>query len=221
MRNRPGGSRSEPGERRAVLAAVRRRSEFGALAAALGIAACATATLPTPEVAARARSIGSYSARLRVSLSGPQLRARTRALLAFRRPDALRIEVPGPTGARLVVVMRGGRLWAVFPGERAVFESAATSAELADLLGVALSPTEMMDLLVGVPSSRLRGYQARWGPLLPREVEALLPDGARLRIGVEEPDTAGLIADAAFAVPPHDGYRSVGAEEARQLWSRP
>lgn len=191
------------------------------MAAALGIAACATASLPNPEVAARARSVGSYSAWLRVSLSGPQLRARTRALLAFRRPDALRIEVPGPTGVRLVAVMRGGRLWAVFPGQRAVFESAATHDQLADLLGVALSPVEMMDLLVGVPSSRLRGYKARWGPLLPREVEALLPDGARLKIGVEEPDTAALLADAAFESPPHDGYRSVGADEARRLWSRP
>ena len=46
-------------------------------------------------------------------------------LLAFRRPDALRIEIPGPAGARLVAVARGDRLWAVFPAERAVYYGAA------------------------------------------------------------------------------------------------
>lgn len=181
--------------------------------------ACATASLPPPAVLARARGVGSYSARLRVSLRGPELRARTRALVAFRRPDALRIEVPGPTGVRLVAVTRAGRLSAVFPAERAVFEGAASPEELEALLGVSLSPAEMMDLLVGVASSRLREYSVRWGPLLPREIEALLPDGARLKVGVEEPDTAAVIAEAAFDTPPHDGYRSIGGPEARRLWS--
>jgi hypothetical protein len=59
-----------------------------------------------------------------VSVSGPEVRGRSRVLLAFRRPDALRIEIPGPAGARLVAVVRAGRLTAVLPAERAVPDAA-------------------------------------------------------------------------------------------------
>ena len=52
---------------------------------------------PAPDVADRARSAASYSGSLRVSLKGPGLRARTRALVAFERPQKLRT----PSAARL------------------------------------------------------------------------------------------------------------------------
>jgi len=95
---------------------------------ALGVAGCAGRwTVPDPTVVASAAATSSYSARLRISLDGPTLRARTPVLLAFRRPDALRIEVPGPAGPRLVAVASGDRLWAVFPAERAFFSGAAPS----------------------------------------------------------------------------------------------
>ena len=182
--------------------------------------ACATVSLPPPaDVAARAREAASYSARLRVSLKGPGLRARTPALVAFRRPDGLRIEVPGPAGPRLVAVAGGGRLVAVFPGERAVYAGEARASQLEALLGVALEPAEVMDLLVGVPSPRLRRYVAAWGPALPRRIEATLPDGGTLKATVEDPEMGTALLDAAFAEPPHEGYRSVDAEEARSLWS--
>lgn len=182
--------------------------------------ACATVwRLPPADVAARARETPSYSARLRVSLKGPGLRARTPALVAFRRPDGLRIEVPGPAGPRVVAVARGGRLVAVFPAERAVYAGEARASQLEALLGVALEPAEVMDLLVGVPSPRLKRYAAAWGPSLPRRIEATLPDGATLKATVEAPEAGAALPDAAFAEPPHDGYRSVDAEEARSLWS--
>jgi len=191
------------------------------LVPALLISACATVPVPPPpDVAARARETSSYSARLRVSLKGPSLRARTPALVAFRRPDGLRIEVPGPAGPRLVAVARAGRLVAVFPAERAVFAGEASAAELEALLGVALEPAEVMDMLVGVPSPRLKRYVAAWGPALPRRLEATLPDGAVLKASVEDPEAGAALPDAAFAEPPHDGYRVVDADEARTLWSR-
>ena len=99
-------------------------------------------------------------------------------LLAFRRPDALRIEVPGPAGPRLIAVASEGRLWAVFPADRAVFTGAATEADFEALLGVALTPREVMDLLVGVPSPRSRAYEARWRGPLPARIDA---DAARRR----------------------------------------
>jgi hypothetical protein len=199
-----------------------RAAALAALPVALAIltlSACATASLPPPAaVAQRAAAARSYSARLRVTLRGPELRGRTAALLGFRRPGALRIEIPGPAGPRLVAVAHEGILTAVFPGERAVFRGEATAEGLEDLLGVALSPAEVMDLLVGSPSPRVRDYRARWGPSLPREVQVTLPDGGRLKVGVESATLDPDLPDAAFAEPPHEGYRTVDAAEARRLW---
>jgi hypothetical protein len=193
------------------------------LAAALvgGSAACASLpSRPPPEAAERVRRAGSYSASLRVTLKGPELRGRTSALVAFRRPDRLRIEVPGPSGARLIAVSEGGRLAAVFPGDRAFFEGSAGPADLEALLGIALAPSEVIDLLVGAPSARLREYRAGWKNGLPRRVHAVLPDGAKLDVTVLEADLDPPLPDAAFAVPAHAGYRRVQADEARTLWEQ-
>jgi hypothetical protein len=199
------------------------RTRSGASAPAFALAAlacgCATASLPPPAATReRARAAASYSAALRVSLKGPGVRVRTRALVAFERPDALRVEIPGPTGARLVAVTRDGELAAVFPGERAVYRGAATAADLEALLGVPLTPGEVMDLLVGAPSPRLRAYRAWWGPSLPRQIDATLPDGGRLKVSVEDAEAGVALRPEAFVAPAHDGYRVVGADEARGLW---
>jgi hypothetical protein len=154
-----------------------------------------------------------------VSLRGPELRARTAAIVAFRRPDALRVEVPGPTGPRVVAVARDGRLAAVFPASRAWFRAEATRASFESLFGIALEPGEVMDLLVGVPSPRLRAYQAGWSAELPRNIVATLPDGGRLKIDVDDAETGVDLAERAFEAPPVAGYREVDAEAARRLWS--
>jgi len=181
---------------------------------------CATAPAPpSPAVAERARAARSYTASLRVSLRGPSLRARARVLVAFSRPGALRLEVPGPGGARLVAVTRDGALAAVFPAERAVFKDEATAATLDALLGVALSPEEVIDLLVGVPSPRLRDYRAEWGPALPSRIEATLPGGTRLEAKVDDATAGVELPPQAFEEPPHAGYRRVDREEARRLWT--
>jgi hypothetical protein len=174
---------------------------------------------PPADVSRRAQGASSYSARVSVSLRGQGLRARTKALLAFERPDSLRIEIPGPTGARLLAVARSGRFTAVFPNERAVFKGAADAAELEAVLGVGLTPSEVMDLLVGVAPPRTR-YRARWGRSLPQKIEAFFDDGGHLKVVVEDADIGVRLSEAAFQPPPHLGYREVDAEEARALWSR-
>jgi hypothetical protein len=200
-----------------ILSVARALSALGVLAAF----GCASRTLPpSPQIVEQARGASTYSARLRVSLRGPELRARTPALVAFQRPDALRIEIPGPTGARLAAVVRDGRLVAVFPADRAFFEGSATEEELESLLGIKLTPAEVMDVLVGSGSPRLRAYDVRWGPALPREVKAVLPDGAQLSLHMEEAEAGLALPGQAFAVPPHAGYRVLDREEARSLWSR-
>jgi len=150
-------------------------------------------------------------------VKGTDLRGRSRVLLAFRRPDALRIEIPGPAGARLVAVARRGRLTAVLPGDRAFLEAAATAEELESLLGVALTPPELMDVLVGKAPPGLREFKASWGDTLPRRVQAVLADGTRLDARVDEADKDVALPEAAFEPPPHPGYRPVDAAEARRL----
>lgn len=189
---------------------------------ALFSAACASAArAPAPDLLQRVQAARSFSGRLRLSLKGPELRGRAGVLLGFERPDALRVEIPGATGARLIAVTRDGRVAAAFPGDRAFFEGAATPDALEALLGVGLAPSEVMDLLAGTASPRLRGYQARWGPLGPRVIEATLPDGARLKVTVEDAEYAVSLPPEAFADPPHAGFRTVDAAEARSLWSSP
>lgn len=197
------------------------RALFLALSPALLITACASVPrVPSPEVRARAAAASVYSGTLRVDLRSPEFRGRARVFLAFRRPDALRVELPGPTGPRLVAVAKDGGLSAVFPAERAVFRAGATPEDMEALFGVALSPAEIADLLVGVRPTRLTGYEVRWGPAMPREVRAVLPDGGRLAAKVEEAEIDAEVPPAAFAEPPHEGFRVVDAAEARRLWSR-
>jgi hypothetical protein len=189
------------------------------LAAIAAIAwGCATARLPPPEVLAAAHEARSYSASLRVSVKGPELRGRARALLAFERPDALRLEVPGPGGLQLLAVARDGRLTALLPRERAVFQGPADGAAFEALLGIELTPREVMDLLVGAPVPRLASCRTSWGPRLPRRVEARLADGTRLDVRVEDAEAGGPLPAGAFEAPRHAGYRSVDAREARRLW---
>jgi hypothetical protein len=195
----------------------RHHPRLEAAAALLVLSACARAALPSPEVVRAASQLSSYSASLQVSVSGGALRGRSRALVAFRRPDALRIELPGPSGARLVAVTRAGRLTAVLPSERAVLEAEASAAGLESLIGIALRPDELMDLLVGVAPAGAREYEARWGRTLPRRVDSVLGDGTKVRATVEEADAGGDLAVAAFDAPPHEGYRAVDADEARRL----
>lgn len=188
--------------------------------AACTAAACAHFRPAPPEVASAARALPSYSATLRVSLRGADLRGRGRVLMAFTRPDALRVEVPGPGGLRLLAVARAGKLWAVFPGEAAWFEGPAEAEQMDALLGLALAPHEVIDLLLGHPPARLRGFRADWDTRLPRHIEATLPDGTHLSVKVDEVEAPASLPAAAFAEPRHDGYRRLDADEARSLWSR-
>jgi hypothetical protein len=142
---------------------------------------------------------------------------RARALVAFSRPDALRLELPGAAGARCIAVARGCDLVAVFPGERALWQGDATAEEMEALFGLRLAPAELMDLLVGVPSPRLQEYRASWGGELPRRFRARTSDGSRLEAVVESADLDPPIALAAFERPRCDGCRRVDAPEARRL----
>ena len=197
-----------------------RRSTAFAVAASLAAAGCASVRLPTPEVRASAAAAVSYSARLSVRFSGPRGRVRATVLAAFARPDSLRVELPGPGGARLVVVAAEGTLTAVFPGERAVFEGHATAEDVEAVLGVALTPAEIMDLLVGAPGPRIADARVRWGERYPRRISGRLTDGTSLDVKTQAVEAPAALSAGAFSVPPHQGYRAIDADEARNMWVR-
>jgi hypothetical protein len=152
-----------------------------------------------------------------VSVHGAELRGRSRALVAFRRPDNVRIEIPGPSGARLVAVTAAGKLTAVLPGERAMLESAAGPQQLEALIGIALAPPELMDVLVGAPPNSVRTYRVDWGQALPSRVRAELLDGTKLDAKVDEAEQDVELPKAAFEPPPCPGCRTIDADEARRL----
>jgi hypothetical protein len=163
--------------------------------------------------------VSRYSARLHVSFSGPQGQARGDALVAFERPDRLRIEVPGPTGARLVILASGGQLTAVLPRERALHRGPASREELGRLLAVTLAPSEIMDLLSGLPPPSVELRRLKWKGGLPEDIGGRLEDGTSLRIRVRDRSLDEL-SEHAFEEPRCPGCRLVDAEEARELVTR-
>jgi hypothetical protein len=189
------------------------------LALAAGATGCAARSAPPPApVLESARALSTYSAELRAKVGGLGV-PRLTVLVGFARPDRLRFEIPGPAGVRLIAVAHAGVLTAVFPVERAVYEGEAEPRVLAEVLGVALAPKDVMDFLVGTSPASVQGYRADWGPALPRRVRGRLDDGTRLDVHVNDPISNPKLAAAAFTPPPHEGYRWVTAGEARALWT--
>lgn len=182
-------------------------------------AGCATLRPAPPGAAESLRAAATFTGRLRVSVRRHGLRGGVTALVGYRRPDALRVEIPGPMGARLIAVARDGRLTAVFPAERAVYEGPATDAGMEALLGIALTPQEVIALLSAQWSPRLRYFRVGWGPVLPSRLIAGLPDGTRLQVDVQEGEAGVEIPARAFDTPEHVGYRAIDVDEARSLWT--
>lgn len=200
----------------------RRIGRVWALAAmASACVGCATLKPATPAAMEAARALPSYSATLKVGLSGPTRRGRTRALVAWVRPGDLRVEIPGPGGVRLLAVAHNGQLSSVFPGERAYFEGPADAATLQALLGIVLAPEAMIDVLAGAGSTHVSDYRADYRAGLPRRLEARLSDGSRLRVVVEDVQAPITLPPAAFEPPARPGYRRLGLEEVADLWAHP
>jgi len=118
------------------------------------------------------------------------------------------------------VVAAGGRLTAVFPAERAVFEGRSTADDIDAVLGVALAPDEIMDMLVGVPGPRIADARVAWGDRFPSRVSGRLADGTSFVVKAQAIETPGTLPAAAFLPPPHPGHRAIDADEARDMWVR-
>ena len=99
-----------------------------------------------------------------------------------------------------------------------MLESAATAADLEALLGVALSPAELMDVLVGMAPP---GPARLPGPLGRDAARAASRrcsrTATRLVATVDDAEAGVELPEAAFDAPPHAGYRPIDAAEARRL----
>lgn len=191
-----------------------------ALCGGLLAAGCASLPAASPAARAEAQRATTYTANLRVSMRGPELRGRADAVVGFRRPDALRVELPAGAGLRLLAVAQGERLVVAFPGERSYYEGAATAEAFGSLLGVALAPADLMDVLLGLTPTRVRALDVQWGPIAPSRVVAQLHDGTRLEAKVREPELGRPLGDGAFAPPSTAGWQRLTMDEARGRWAR-
>ncbi len=123
-----------------------------ALALLASLQACATtpsgggARLGTPEAAR------GYRALFRVGVEGPGGKSHFRMAVALMPPDRLRLEFFGPIGGpRLVVASDGASAIALLPADRAYESGRADPERLDRLLGLPLTPAELVALLTGRP----------------------------------------------------------------------
>jgi outer membrane lipoprotein-sorting protein len=82
--------------------------------------------------------------------SGPEGRFSATLLVAFERPDKLRVELLAPFGgSRWLAVVRGEEVTVLFPSRREFLRQAAVSEVLAALVGVRWEAGEVMAVLSG------------------------------------------------------------------------
>ena len=91
-----------------------------------------------------------YQAVARIRGRGPQGRFSASLLVAFERPDRLRVELLGPLGgSRWIAVVTGGEITVLFPSRREFLQERAVPEVLAALVGVRWGADEIMAVLSG------------------------------------------------------------------------
>jgi hypothetical protein len=97
------------------------------------------------------QSVARYQAVLKVSGKGPEGRFNATQILIFERPDRVRVELLGVFGStRWIVVTSGGEVLVWFPSRHEYLRDSRVKEVVGALLGVALSPEEVMAALAGV-----------------------------------------------------------------------
>jgi hypothetical protein len=102
------------------------------------------------DLAGSARGVQRYQAVLKVRGEGPDGRFSATEVLIFQRPDRVRVELLATFGpSRWIAVTRDGRITVLFPKTREYLEESAVEDVVAALLGIRLSPPEVMAILDG------------------------------------------------------------------------
>jgi hypothetical protein len=91
-----------------------------------------------------------YQAVLRVRGKGPEGKFRATQVIVFERPDRVRVELLGAFGpSRWIAVTASGEITVLFPGRREYLEETAVEDVVGALIGIPLSPPEVMAILAG------------------------------------------------------------------------
>ncbi len=95
-------------------------------------------------------SVQRYQAVVRVRGKGPEGKFRATELIIFERPDRVRVELLATFGAsRWIAVASDGEITVLFPRGRQYLEESAVEDVVGALLGIRLSPIEIMAILAG------------------------------------------------------------------------
>lgn len=98
----------------------------------------------------QALAVARYQAVVRVRGRGPEGRFSGTLMVAFERPERLRVELLGPFGSsRWIALVAEGEITVLFPSRREFVRESAVPAVLDALVGVGWSPDEAMAVLAG------------------------------------------------------------------------
>jgi hypothetical protein len=111
---------------------------------------------------ARRAAIRSLRARVQIRSGLGQVWAREAVVI--ERPSAVRVDVLSPFGLALALGTDGETLWVFPPQERLRYQGAATPENLARFLGAAVSSTDLVDVLLGLPPERTASGPLRFEP---------------------------------------------------------
>jgi len=96
------------------------------------------------------QAIARYQAVLKVRGEGPEGRFSVTELVAFERPDRVRVELLATFGAsRWIAVTDRGEITVLFPRSREYLQESAVEDVVSALFGIRLRPEEVMSVLAG------------------------------------------------------------------------
>ena len=113
------------------------------------------------QIEVRRQAVSALRALVRVEYRDPEVRGAARQAVVASRPNRFRVEIFSVAGVASLAVCDGDTLAVYFPEDRAVYRGPATAANVAYYLRVGLSPTEAVDLLLGLPGGPIPATDGR------------------------------------------------------------
>jgi hypothetical protein len=169
---------------------------------AMSVSACAArGHIATPGDLALLEKADGLSSAGRITLQGPKGKFSARVVFGVARTNALRIEIPGGTGLRFLLVAKDGRLRADLPGDDAMFEGPATSEVMNGLFGIDLAPKDLVGAILGSPPASLNASW-RFESSLPAQMSLRGSNDTRLTLSFDEPEFGSPLSRAFEFGPP-------------------
>jgi hypothetical protein len=122
-----------------------------------------------------ARRVALRSLRARVQIRSGLAQVWAREAVVVERPSAVRVDVLSPFGLALALGTDGETLWVFPPQERLRYEGAATPENLARFLGAAVTSTDLVNVLLGLPPERVPSARLRVERLAEGMVRVVVP----------------------------------------------